>query len=57
MSGCDGLSPRATVQKILTVEEKEVPGVGISNWLRDVRNLSLAEEQSPVHTQYNPPEL
>ena len=39
------LSPRVTVRKILVAEDKEAPNVEISNWLHDVRNSGLDEEQ------------
>ena len=38
-------SPRVTVRKILVAEDKEAPNVEISNWLHDVRNSGLDEEQ------------
>ena len=39
-------SPQVTVRKILVAEDKEAPNVEISNWLHDVRNFGLDEEQS-----------
>ena len=54
MSDSGSQSPRATVQKILSLEKKQAE-VEIPNELCDLRDLSLDKANSPRVRKHNPP--
>ena len=56
MTDSGSRSPRATVQKILSLEKKQAE-VEIPNELCDLREFSLDEVHSPRGKQYDPPNL